>query len=369
MDQALLHAERVILNNHGRPLRNSPPASARRLLAPPRSLMRGQDPSVVWRHGWFYLAQSENGERGITGIFIYRSRTIHGLGRPGECQRRCVWIAPRKGPISRNLWAPELAWVDGLGREASPRGERSGGQGRWYIYFAADDGRNENHRMYALESESADACGPYQLKGKVAAPGADRWAIDGALIDVEEPLGGGRRLYFVWSGWEGLHNGMQRLFVARMSDPWTITGERVEISRPDASWERRSGPHPCYVNEGPAVAVRGGKVVVGFSANGFWSDDYCVGILSCDVERILDPHAWTKSIAPAFCKTDALFGVGHNCFVKAGDGAEAQWWNVFHAVRRPGRGGKGREIFAQRMGWENGLPALGRPGDPVMSMA
>jgi GH43 family beta-xylosidase len=321
--------------------------------------MRGQDPSVVWRDGWFYLAQSENGERGVTGIVIYRSRTIDGFGRPAESERRCVWIAPRKGPMSRNVWAPELAWVEGFAGD----GEGAGRGGRWYLYFAADDGRNENHRMYVLESETGDACGSYRLKGKVAAPGADRWAIDGALIDVEEPLGGGRKLYFVWSGWEGAGNGMQRLYVARMSDPWTIAGERVEISRPDAAWECRSGPHPCYVNEGPAVAVRAGKVVVGFSANGFWSDDYCVGLLSCDVDRIMDPGAWHKSSGPAFCKTDSLFGVGHNCFVKAGDGADAAWWNVYHAVRKPGRGGKGREIFAQRMTWEGGLPLLGRPGD------
>jgi GH43 family beta-xylosidase len=320
-----------------------------------RPLMRGQDPSVAWREGpdggWFYLVQSENGERGVTGIFVYRSRTLAGIAS-GE--RWCVWRAPRRGPMSRNVWAPELAWVEGFAGD---------GGGRWYIHFAADDGDNDNHRMYALESEGADACGPYQFKGKVAVAGDDRWAIDGAVIDVEEPLGGGRKLYFVWSGWAGEHNGMQRIYVARMSDPWTISGPRVEISRPTALWERRSGAHPCYVNEGPAVAVRGGKVYVAFSANGFWSDDYCVGILSCEIERVMDARAWTKSHRPAFSKTDRLFGVGHNCMVKVDSGTEAGWWNVYHAVRRPGRGGKGREIFAQRMSWENGLPVLGRPGD------
>jgi GH43 family beta-xylosidase len=117
------------------------------------------------------------------------------------------------------------------------------------------------------------------------------------------------------------------------------------------------------VNEGPAVAVRGGRVVVSFSANGFWSDDYCIGILSCPVEKVMEAGAWTKSRGPAFCKTDAVFGVGHNCFVKVGEGAEAGWWNVYHGVRQPGRGGKGREIFVQRMGWEAGVPVLGRPGD------
>lgn len=322
------------------------PAAPRRQTAP---LMLGQDPSVAWRKGSFYLVQSENGERGVTGIFVYKSPTLHSLAT-GE--RTCIWRAPRSGPLSKNVWAPELAWVDGFG----PNGE-----GRWYVHFAADDGRNERHRMYALESTSEDAASAYILKGKVASPD-DHWAIDGALIDVELPVGGGRRLYFVWSGWAGATNGMQRIYIAPMENPWTISGPRVEISRPCALWERRSGPTPCYVNEGPAVAVHHGKVVISFSANGFWSDHYCLGLLSCDLERLFEPAAWTKSSRPVFTPTDDLFGTGHNCFTHVPHGPDAGWWNLFHATRRPNRHGKGREIFAQKFTWHNGLPQLGRPG-------
>jgi GH43 family beta-xylosidase len=308
-----------------------------------RPLLAGQDPSVVWRDGWFYLVQSENWNGGA-GLFVYKSRTLAGIGQ-GE--KVCVWRAPSRGGMSRNVWAPELVWLDG----------------RWYIYFAADDGRNENHRMYALESVGPDATGPYVLKGKVADRSADRWAIDGTVIDLG--AGAPQRLYFVWSGWEGPHNGMQNLYVAPMSDPWTISGPRVRISSPELEWERRSGAHPCYVNEGPAVVVRGEKVIVGYSANGFWSDDYCIGTLSCDVARVMDPTAWKKEArGPGFARTDEIFGVGHHCLVEVGSGPEAGWWMVYHGVRQPGRGGKGREIFAKRIDWsEEGLPVMGRAGD------
>jgi GH43 family beta-xylosidase len=317
-------------------------------------LMAGQDPSVVWRDGYFYLVQSENWKKGA-GLFVYKSPTLEGISS-GE--KVCIWRAPARGPMSRNVWAPEIVWVDGFGGD---------GAGRWYIYFAADDGRNENHRMFALESTGADPTGPYVLKGKVADPLADRWAIDGTVIDTGQGLN--RKLYFVWSGWEGAHNGMQHIYVAPMSDPWTISGRRMKISSPELDWERRSGAHPCYVNEGPAVVVRNGKVIVGYSANGFWSDDYCMGTLSCDAGRVMEPGAWKKeSRGPSFARTDEIFGVGHHSFFEvAGGAAEAGWWMVYHGVRQPGRSGKGREIFVKRIGWsEEGLPVLGRAGETPM---
>jgi GH43 family beta-xylosidase len=335
----------------------SPPAHASVAESVPsnelRPLMIGQDPSVAWRDGYFYLVQSENCKRGA-GLFVYKSRSLEVIAQ-GE--KVCVWTAPPRGGMSRNVWAPEIVWVDGFGND---------GGGRWYIYFAADDGRNENHRMYALESVGTDPVGPYVLKGKVADKAADRWAIDGTIIDIG--AGAVRKLYFVWSGWEGASNGMQSLYIAPMSDPWTISGPRMKISSPELDWERRSGPHPCYVNEGPAVVVRNGKVIVGYSANGFWSDDYCVGTLSCDVGRLMEVGAWRKETkGPGFARTDDIFGVGHHSFFEVTEGEQAGWWMVYHGVRQPGRGGKGREIFAKRIDWsEEGLPVLGRPGDAAL---
>ena len=48
----------------------------------------------------------------------------------------------------------------------------------------------------------------------------------------------GGQLYFIWSGWEGDTNVRQNLYIARMSNPWTIDSNRVEIARPTHSWKR-----------------------------------------------------------------------------------------------------------------------------------
>ena len=53
---------------------------------------------------------------------------------------------PSTGPCSREVWAPEIHFLDG----------------RWYVYVAASDGQNRNHRMWALQSEGADPFGKYR---------------------------------------------------------------------------------------------------------------------------------------------------------------------------------------------------------------
>ena len=65
-----------------------------------------------------------------------------------------VWTPPANTSYSKELWAPELMYL----------------QGRWYIYFAASDGNNVNHRMYVLEGNTQDPQGGYTFKGKIAAP-------------------------------------------------------------------------------------------------------------------------------------------------------------------------------------------------------
>lgn len=68
---------------------------------------------------------------------------------------------------SKELWAPEIHFI----------------QGKWYFYFAADDGNNLNHRMYVLENNSADPMqGEWIFKGKVV-DNSDKWAIDGDVFE------------------------------------------------------------------------------------------------------------------------------------------------------------------------------------------
>ena len=190
-----------------------------------------------------------------------------------------VWRPPQGTCYSRDIWAPELHCLDG----------------RFYVYLSADDGCNENHRMYVLEG-GADPQMPFALKAKLADDG-DRWAIDGTVLATEQGK------YLVWSGWVGSSNVRQSLYVARLANPWTLAGDRVRISTPERPWELNGRP---LVNEGPAVLHgRDGRLFVVYSASGSWTDDYCLGLLELAGDDPLRPACWVKSREAVFTRSRA----------------------------------------------------------------
>src|SRR5690606_20538782 len=101
-------------------------------------------------------------------------------------------------------------------------------------------------------------------KGQVT-DATDKWAIDGLVLEQED------QLYFVWSGWEGDENIAQNTYIAPMSNPYTINGPRVLISKPDLAWEQAGGPP--YINEGQAILKKDGQVHIAYSGAGSWTPD------------------------------------------------------------------------------------------------
>jgi len=298
----------------------------------------GADP-WVFRHedGRYYANWTTGGD-----VRLWRSPTLTGIAG-GES--KVLWTPPASGPKSRDIWAPELHRL----------------RGKWYVYYAADDGQNRNHRMYALENDAADPFeGRFIDKGKVFDPSHDGWAIDGTALEL------GGKLYFLWSGWEGTDNVAQRLYIAPMSDPWTISGPRIELSRPDHDWEHRGGP-PA-INEGPQFLLKGDAVHIIYSAGGSWTDDYCLGRLTAPVGAdLLNPASWRKSPTPVFRSGRGVLAPGHCSFTKSPDGRED--WLVYHAAKYPG-GGWDRSVRAQPFGWNaDGTPRFGTPNSPDSPIA
>lgn len=291
-------------------------------------LMSGQDPSVVYRDGFYYLVQSDG------DIWVTKSATLTGLGSGTRVK---VWSHAASGGLCCGIWAPELIFLNN----------------RWYIYFAADDGNNANHRMYVIESTGTNPQGSYNPPKKLAPP-TDRWAIDGTVLQKDNGA-----LYFVWSGWDGFTNVQQNLYIAPMSNPTTISGERSLISQPTNAWERIGGQP--YINEGPEILKRNGKIFLVYSASGSWTDDYCLGMLTASsTADVMLAGSWTKSPGCVFSKNTGAYGPGHNAFTTSPDGSED--WQLYHANTTAGTGWNGRTIRAQRFTWNaDGSPNFGRP--------
>jgi len=285
----------------------------------------GADPWVIRYQDVYYYCFATDDR-----IWISCSKNLHEIGL---AEPKLVWQPPKGNPWSEELWAPELHFFDN----------------KWYIYVAADDGANENHRMYVLESDNIDPQSHYVLVGKIA-DSTDCWAIDGTVLEHRG------HLYFIWSGWEGKVNVQQNLYIAPMSNPATISGDRVLISEPEYEWEKIGRP---LVNEGPEILKKNDKIHIIYSASGSWTDDYCLGQLTFTGGDILSRESWSKNPRPVFSKTETVFGPGHASFVKSPDGRED--WIVYHAAKYKG-GGWDRDVRMQKFGWNSDdSPNFGAP--------
>lgn len=295
-------------------------------------LQSGPDPWIVKKDSFYYYTHTL-GNR----IAIWKTAKVSELK---NAPVQTVWSAPATGPNSRNVWAPEIHFINN----------------KWYAYYAADDGINANHRMYVLENSSADPLsGTWESKGKISDP-SNKWAIDGTVFEHNS------QLYFIWSGWEGDVDVRQDIYIAKMKDPWTIEGTRVMISTPTFDWEKLGTPD---VNEGPEIIKNpSGKVFLTFSASGCWNDDYAIGLLTLkDGGNPLNATDWTKTPTPVFTKNPSAsaYGPGHNSFFKSRDGTED--WIMYHANSLAGQGcGDARSPRAQKFTWNgDGTPNFGQP--------
>ncbi|WP_245970402.1 glycoside hydrolase family 43 protein [Pseudochryseolinea flava] len=292
-------------------------------------LLNGPDPWVFKKDKIYYATHTTG-----NGLKLYATSNMANLS---SATSKNVWLAPSTGMNAKNIWAPEIHFINNA----------------WYCYYAADDGDNANHRMWVLENKSANPMnGTWEDKGKLEL-GDDKWAIDGTVFYQ------GDQLYMIWSGWEDEPFKSQELYISKMSNPWTAEGPRVQISKPELSWEQIGGT----INEGPQILRRGDKIFIVYSASGCWTDDYTLGLLTAEDDAdLMDPDSWVKDSQPVFSKLPEgqVYGPGHCSFFTSDDGTD---WIVYHANPQTGQGcGNNRSIRMQPFSWDNnGKPFFGKP--------
>lgn len=309
-------------------------------------LDNGADPWAIYHDGNYYYIRSEG-----TSIVLLKTPDITELR---NAQKKVIWKAPETGDHSKNIWAPEIHFINSA----------------WYIYVAADDGDNRNHRMFVLENTDENPFeGAFNLKSKLKTDANDNWAIDGSIFAYKN------QFYFLWSGWENpkIDNGkeIQNIYIAKMSNPWTISSDRVLLSTPTFDWEKNfyypevwEPRAPVYVNEGPQALMHGRKLHIVFSASGCWTPNYALGLLTMNIDG--DPMSsndWNKSKEPIFQQSNenGVYGTGHNSFFKSPDGTED--WILYHANDQPTDGcSNKRSPRAQKIDWSiDDMPIIGVP--------
>lgn len=308
-------------------------------------LPSGADPWAIYHEGNYYYIKS--GNRSIT---LMRTPDITDLK---NAEKKVIWKAPEEGDHSKNIWAPEIHNIEGT----------------WYVYVAADDGNNINHRMFVLENIKADPFeAEFLMKSKIKTDLQDNWAIDGSVFENN------KNLYFIWSGWEKPKDETgerQNIYIAHMSNPWTVDSDRILLSTPELEWEKKwvnadgwKPDKPVYVNEGPQILKHGNKLHIVYSASACWTPYYALGLLTTTIDsNIMENSSWVKSKKPIFQQSaeNRVYGPGHNSFFKSPDGTED--WILYHANDNPEDGcSNKRSPRVQKIGWTiDDMPKIGIP--------
>ncbi|KAF2186642.1 glycoside hydrolase family 43 protein [Zopfia rhizophila CBS 207.26] len=302
------------------------------------------DPYVIWDNGVYYMTFTA-GDR----VEIWSADSLFDFER--RAQKHVIWRPPPNTPYSGDLWAPELHSL----------------QGRWYVYFAADDPvhGNKSHRMYVLAGPPSDhspvSPNSWTFEGRLQGLPEDQWAIDGTVITLH----GG--LCFVYSGWPlGVTNdeSKQEIFIIEMETPTMCIGQPIRISTPDNPWEYSGS---SGINEGPQFLQSPDRRWIGlvYSCAGSWTHEYKMNLLQytgSHPSHILHQQYWKKSRAPllkASSDDTPPYGPGHGNFVVvSGPSGVPEVWAVFHATDAK-TGWDGRKARVMRVGWGQEGPFMG----------
>jgi len=269
-------------------------------------ILQRADPYVLKSKdgSYFFLASVPEYDR----IIIRHADNLLDLDKAEEKE---IWHKHEKGPQSENIWAPEMHFLFG----------------KWYIYYAGSDVDDIwALRPYVLECTGDDPMNdPWIEKGPMQASPEDdfsfrAFSLDGTVFEANGVW------YYIWAEKVGVGKQISNLYIGRLKNAYTLDTVQVLLTTPDYDWER-SG---FWVNEGPAVLQRNGRIFVTFSASETGAA-YCLGMMAAkEGDDLLDPLSWTKERYPILRSCDKLgiFGPGHNSFTVDDEGRDVM---IYHA--------------------------------------
>ena len=273
-------------------------------------------------------------------IILRKADSLEGLRDAAEVE---IWHKHESGPQSIHIWAPELHFLFG----------------KWYIYYAGGDKDDIwAIRPYVLECLGNDPIHDKWIeRGKMRCAENDEFSFRAFSLDATVFENKGDR-YYIWAEKVGVGKQISNLYIARMKNGYTLDTVQVLLTTPDYDWERFG----FWVNEGPAVLKRDGKIFVTYSASDT-GIHYCMGMLCANEESdLLDPLSWKKERNPVLESSSehVVYGPGHNSFTVDSDGRDIL---VYHARTETEIIGDplynpNRHTMLMPIKWENNRPVF-----------
>jgi beta-xylosidase len=177
---------------------------------------------------------------------------------------------------------------------------------------------------------------------------------EGGTIDAS-PFQDGDKLYLLYKN-DGNCCGIPTHIYAQelAPDGLSLVGEPARLVRNDRAWEGR-------VVEAPTMLKRDGQYYLFFSANNYAGHEYAVGYARCESPMGPCEDAAENPILKSNLQKppNLIIGPGHQTVITV----DGQDWLVYHVweVAGGGRRGDRRQMWMDRLDWENGKPVVRGP--------
>ena len=304
-------------------------------------LRRMADPRIILVDGLYYYVYTTG-----SVLHVYKAANIpdlaYSVGEP-------VWDAREVRDYLEGrdeyIWPSKLMYY-------SP--EEFGEDAGWYLLFTTykphpDEYGNVqgyDRRSYILKSASSDLQGDWinpetGEKNIPAIFSSDTydWVNNTDWTAGQTTFRHDGKNYCIWieQRGRGTADFAQKVYLSEMKNPWTVTGEILELIVPEYDWEREgygysSSQHQWYpaVIEGlTPVHNDNGDLFIVYAGSGYWTPGYCLGQMTFKGGDILDISNWEKSPTPIFKKNGEVCGVGGPSIITSTDGNDN--YLLYHA--------------------------------------
>lgn len=304
--------------------------------------INGGDPFIVEDETGCYYTFTTGG-----GIDI---RKIESFDNTNVIEQKTVYWLGNDGMI-KDIWAPEIHKIGD----------------RWYIVAAAvfsedaaqrgtmpkakEDKQHDDYYRYGfvLESKTEDIFGEYEFKGVLAPDGMNN--IDGTYLKKDG------KLYYICSAYMDV--GYQCLYISEMENPYTLKEDEkgnnngAVLSSPILYWEKKG----WRVNEGPAVLYNEDDIYLVYSASGYSSGGYCMGMLTLKGDDVMNPCHWSKSLTRVSYHQPLkkIYSAGHCSFLYRENG---DIYMVYHANETRDFNKSPRLTYIKKVEFAFGKPIL-----------
>ncbi len=306
----------------------------------PIDSFNGGDPCIVEDETGTYYTFTTGGGVDIHKINSFDDTTV--------LEQKTVYWCGNDG-IVKDIWAPEFHKIGDrwyiiacgvLDKNRVPEGKMSRAESK--------TGHDDYYRYgFILESKTEDIMGEYEFKGYLAPDGLNN--IDGTYLQKDG------KLYYICSAY--LDVAHQCIYMTEMENPYTLRVDEngkhnsVMLSEPEYRWEKKG----WKVNEGPAVLYNNDDIFIVYSASGFSSGGYCMGMLTFNGGDVMDKSNWEKSRTKVHGDTPLknIYNAGHCSFLYRQDG---KIYMVYHATQTRDFNKSPRLTYIKEVSFKDGVP-------------